>query len=173
MYYIYHIKGKKIGVSEEPDNRTKRQGFTKYKILETHTCIYEVSKREQELQKQYGYKVDNVPYWKIRLTPTKEGIIKGGKIAGEKNKEQFKKIASQHAVINSLKSRYKLQKKVYQYDLDGNLINTFDGTRDAIRQLGYCISANVRKKKKTCHGFVFSYELLVPTSECSSPISSS
>lgn len=173
MYYIYHIKGKKIGVSQEPDNRTKRQGFSEYEILETHNCIYEVSKREQDLQKQYGYKVDNVPYWKTRLTPTKEGIIKGGKIAGEKNKEQFKKIASEHAVNNSLKSRWKLQKKVYQYDLDGNLIQTFNGAREAKRLLGYCMGSNLRRKKKTCHGFVFSYEPLIPTSECSSCISSS
>jgi hypothetical protein len=164
MYYIYHIKGTKIGVSEEPEIRTKRQGFIEYEILEEHTCIFCVSDREQELQRQYGYKVDKVPYWKSRLMwPTKEGTIKGGKVAGEKNKEQFKKVASKFAKENSIKSRWKLQKKVYQYDLDGNLINTFDGVREAKRQLGYCMGANVRKKKKTCHGFVFSYELLIPS----------
>lgn len=38
------------------------QGYSDYEILETHTDIMEVSRREIELQKQYGYKVDNVYY---------------------------------------------------------------------------------------------------------------
>lgn len=86
MYYIYHLPNfihkngsiGKIGVSEEPDNRTKKQGFEKYEILETHTCIYEVSKREQELQKQYGYPVDLVPYFISR----KNWGSKAGKVGG-------------------------------------------------------------------------------------------
>ena len=42
-YYIYHIEGVKIGVSNNPKERVKRQGFSNYEILEEHTCIYEVS----------------------------------------------------------------------------------------------------------------------------------
>jgi hypothetical protein len=84
MYYIYHIKGVKIGVSEEPERRVNNQGYTDYEILEEHTCIFCVSDREQELQRHNGYKVDQVPYWKSRLMwPTKEGTIKGGKVAGK------------------------------------------------------------------------------------------
>jgi hypothetical protein len=79
-YYIYHIKGVKIGVSEEPNNRTKKQGFDNYEIIETHTCIYEVSKREQELQKQYGYPVDKIPYYISR----KNWGSKAGKVGGRK-----------------------------------------------------------------------------------------
>lgn len=88
MYYIYHIKDRKIGVSEDPEYRTRRQGFTEYEILELHFNIFMVSNREQELQKQYGYPVDRVPYWKTILTPTREGILKGartwGRIGGRK-----------------------------------------------------------------------------------------
>ena len=65
-YYIYHIPGIKIGVSDNPDVRTKTQGFSKYEILEEHTNIKTVSEREIELQKQYGYPVDKVKYWKVR-----------------------------------------------------------------------------------------------------------
>jgi hypothetical protein len=63
-YYIYHIKGVKIGCSDEPELRVNKQGYTEYEILETHTDIMVASNREIELQKQYGYKVDKIPYWK-------------------------------------------------------------------------------------------------------------
>ena len=86
-YYIYHIKGKKIGVSTEPKIRVKRQGEIEFEILETHTDIYKVSDREIELQKQYGYKVDKVPYWKTyeqrKKYRTKENCSKGGKVGGK------------------------------------------------------------------------------------------
>jgi hypothetical protein len=39
MYYIYHIKGVKIGCSTQPKIRVKRQGYTEYEILETHNDI--------------------------------------------------------------------------------------------------------------------------------------
>jgi hypothetical protein len=66
IYYIYEIPGKKIGVSKNPSNRAgKRQGATNWNILEEHTCIKTVSIREQELQKQYGYKVDSELYCNV------------------------------------------------------------------------------------------------------------
>jgi hypothetical protein len=61
-YYIYHIEGVKIGVSTNPQKRVQDQGYMDFEILEEHTDIYVVSDREQELQKQYGYKVDLSPY---------------------------------------------------------------------------------------------------------------
>ena len=64
-YWIYHIPGVKIGVSQKPECRVlKQQGFSEYEILEEHTNAKEVSKREIELQKQYGYPVDKIEYWK-------------------------------------------------------------------------------------------------------------
>ena len=62
MYYIYHIKGVKIGVSTEPEIRVKNQGYTDFEILEEHTDINLVSNREMELQKEYGYRIDRVSY---------------------------------------------------------------------------------------------------------------
>ena len=61
-YYIYHIEGIKIGVTTNVPRRMRQQGFTEWQHLETHTCVYEVSDREQELQRQYGLPVDDVPY---------------------------------------------------------------------------------------------------------------
>lgn len=61
-YYIYHIPNIKIGCSTEPDERVKNQGYSNYEILEQYNCIDTASKREQELQKEYGYPVDIAPY---------------------------------------------------------------------------------------------------------------
>ena len=60
-YCIYHIPGKKIGVSKDPKYRVeKRQGYDEddYEILEMSDDIDYISKREIELQIEYGYKPD-------------------------------------------------------------------------------------------------------------------
>lgn len=63
MFYIYHIPGVKIGCSTQPKKRVEKQGYSSYEILEEHSCIDSASKRELELQKEYGYKLDTSPYW--------------------------------------------------------------------------------------------------------------
>jgi hypothetical protein len=83
MYYIYEVPGVKIGCSEEPDKRVAKQGYTNYVILEEHDCIYKASDRERELQKQKGYFVDIIPYFKSR----QQWGSKGGKTQGRKNVE--------------------------------------------------------------------------------------
>ena len=73
MYYIYHVPEEKIGTSIEPETRVANQGYSEFEILEEHTCIYEVSRRERELQEQYGYPVDPIPYWLTIEKFTKKG----------------------------------------------------------------------------------------------------
>ena len=75
MYYIYHIPGVKIGVSTEPEKRVANQGYSDYEILEEHTDIYEVSSREIELQKEYGYRVDRIPYWQSKERFLKASMV--------------------------------------------------------------------------------------------------
>ncbi|MCP4987456.1 MAG: hypothetical protein GY928_15790 [Colwellia sp.] len=68
-YYIYHIPGKKIGVTCDLINRvTVQQGYApgEYEILEEHTDIDVVSVREIQLQKAYGYKVDRKLYKNLK-----------------------------------------------------------------------------------------------------------
>jgi hypothetical protein len=102
MYYIYHIKGVKIGVSEEPENRTKKQGFDDYEILETHTCIYEVSKREHELQKEYGYPVDLCPYFISRGNwGSKAGKV-GGNTKSDLRDKKCSELGKRTGPINAL-----------------------------------------------------------------------
>ena len=65
MYYIYHIPGKKIGVTRNLKNRvTLMQGYKEgeYEVLEQSTDIDYISDREIELQKSYRYKVDRQSY---------------------------------------------------------------------------------------------------------------
>ena len=64
-YVLYHIPGKKIGVTNDLYNRVeKQQGYEvgEYEILDSSTDIDYISKRELKLQKEYGYRVDMKPY---------------------------------------------------------------------------------------------------------------
>ena len=64
-YTIYHIPGKKIGVTNDLYNRVEcQQGYEvgEYEVLESSDDIDYISKREIELQKKYGYRVDLKPY---------------------------------------------------------------------------------------------------------------
>jgi len=65
MYYLYHIPGKKIGVTRNLNTRvTLMQGYKEgeYEVLEQSNDIDFISDREIELQKSYGYKVDRKLY---------------------------------------------------------------------------------------------------------------
>ena len=70
MYYLYHIPEKKIGVTRDLENRVeKQQGYEEdeYEVLEMSDDIDFISNRELELQKEYGYRVDDVPYNKLKF----------------------------------------------------------------------------------------------------------
>ena len=65
MYYLYHIPGKKIGVTRDLNTRvTLIQGYkeNEYEVLEQSDDIDYISDREIELQKSYGYKTDRKLY---------------------------------------------------------------------------------------------------------------
>ena len=68
MYYLYHIPGKKIGVTCDLENRvTEQQGYEphEYEVLMESENILEISKNELLLQETYGYRVDMKPYNKL------------------------------------------------------------------------------------------------------------
>ena len=65
MYSIYHIPGKKVGVTRDLNKRvTQQQGYApgEYEVLFTGDDINQISLLEIELQKSYGYKVDTTLY---------------------------------------------------------------------------------------------------------------
>ena len=65
MYYIYHIFGKKIGVTRNLNSRlTVQQGYQtgEYEVLDSSDDIDYISSKEAELQLIYGYKIDRDSY---------------------------------------------------------------------------------------------------------------
>ena len=65
MYYLYHIPGKKIGVTRDLKERVERQqGYNsdEYQVILTSKDIDFISNEEIELQKFYGYRVDRQLY---------------------------------------------------------------------------------------------------------------
>ena len=69
-YYLYHIPGKKIGVTRDLKERVERQqGYSEdeYTILMESDDIQKISIAEIEMQKAFGYKVDTVPYNKLKF----------------------------------------------------------------------------------------------------------
>jgi len=72
-YKLYHIPGKKIGVTLDPKHRVETQqgyGPGEYEILEESNDIDYISHREIELQKSHGYRVDETLY--KQLNPNKD-----------------------------------------------------------------------------------------------------
>jgi len=80
MYYLYHIPGKKIGVTRNLRARvTLMQGYKEgeYEVLEQSDDIDYISDREIELQKSYGYKRDRTLYKNLfklnmKVNPTEQ-----------------------------------------------------------------------------------------------------
>ena len=76
-YYIYHIPGKKIGMTCDLYNRvTEQQGYEpgEYEVLTTSEDVGFASDMERQLQKEYGYKVDRIPYNKLKCNNMKMNI---------------------------------------------------------------------------------------------------
>jgi len=74
IYYIYHIPGKKIGVTTNLKSRVEDQqgyGPGEYEILGEYTAITGASERELYYQRLYGYPVDIVPYDKLNCNKNK------------------------------------------------------------------------------------------------------
>ncbi len=64
-YYLYHIPGKKIGVTRDLIDRvTNQQGYQpdEYEVLDQSEDIDYISNREIELQQSHGYRVDRQLY---------------------------------------------------------------------------------------------------------------
>ena len=69
-YYLYHIPGKKVGVTRDLKERVEnQQGYEEgeYSILMETNDIMQVSNAEILMQKAFGYKVDIVPYNKLKF----------------------------------------------------------------------------------------------------------
>ena len=160
MYYIYHLphyvwvdrhKGRigKIGVAKDIKVRFKRytkKDLSDWEVLEEHNCKFKVSNREMELQKEYGYPIDSIPYWRMLEMSLKAGsiIVKTG------HQTKITKIAS--------KLR---QRKILQYDKAGNFIIEWNSMKEAGIGLDLhrqSISHCCRGKLKSTGGYIWKYK---------------
>jgi len=173
MYYIYHIPGVKIGCSQNIKKRMTHQKFSHYEILEEHSDVYLASKREIELQKQYGYKVDNIPYYQSlkMITKAQEVSLKtknewlpkvdwkarDAKIDWDARKQ---KIINHPNYINRRKvnNSWKLRKTLLQYDLEGNFIKEWTcGTKNMPIEFKNA-GGFAKQNKGTGYGFQWRYK---------------
>ena len=76
-YYLYHIPGKKIGVTRDLKNRVEKQqgyGPSEYDVIMKSDNIDYISEQEIYLQKMYGYRVDDEPYNELKFNNTNMNI---------------------------------------------------------------------------------------------------
>lgn len=107
-----------------------------------------------EVERQLGYFAAAISRCCLEKQKTAYNFIWSYKML---TKEELKKI------IKEIENNPTAAKKVYQYDLNGNLIKIWSSTMEIERQLGYK-SQNINDcclgKTKQSHGFFWSYEML-------------
>ena len=75
MYYLYHIPGKKVGVTTNLEERVhKQQGYYpgEYEIIEKSDDIDFISEGERIMQRFYKYRVDDVLYSELMINKNKD-----------------------------------------------------------------------------------------------------
>ncbi len=97
-YKIYEIPGVKIGCCQNEELRIReQQGFNDWIILAETDDIMLASDMERSLQRQKGYKVDRVPYYRMienghkktekKARASKENYAQAGILAGRSRSE--------------------------------------------------------------------------------------
>jgi hypothetical protein len=169
IFTIYHIPGVKIGCTTNLRKRLREQGLldTEWEVLETHTDNQVASKRETELQIQYGYPLDRSVYnFKTRS--------RVGSMGGKKNKESgfISKVGKIQGPIQGQKNiksgvlakgRQRTKelhsKLVLAFKKDtGDFVGEFESQNEAARQLRLdvgSISQVIRGKLNHTGGYTF------------------
>ena len=156
IYYIYHIPGKKIGVTQNLKVRIQNYKgieLSEVEVLEEHTDIHRVSLREQELQKEYGYKVDRIPYSQI-ISIVSQGGIKGGKLGGKRTVELGHLAKARELAWKAKRT------PISQYTKSGEFIKEFISTLQASKELKLNngnLNQVLKGKRNHTGGFVFKY----------------
>ena len=86
-YFLYHIPGKKIGVTRDLISRVvDQQGYSldEVEVLDQSTDINYISDRELELQQSYGYRVDRQKYKELYINKINSVVRKKEELAKER-----------------------------------------------------------------------------------------
>jgi hypothetical protein len=94
MYYIYHIKGVKWGMTNNLQRRLEQQNYTSADEVIEEADLDKAADLEKELNLRDGYPWNDTQDYRVISKLAKEGAkaqplsakIKGGKTTGEKNK---------------------------------------------------------------------------------------
>lgn len=162
MYYIYHIPSVKIGCTKNHKRRVNQQGYTEYTILEQYEDIDVASKRELELQKEYGYRVDTNTYSSSVQGYSVEKVKRAGSISAKKQWSENREKELQKGIKGGKVVKEKYSKTIIQYDLYDNFIKEWKGIKEAARTLNIKppnLSATLNGRQKTCGGFIWKYKI--------------
>lgn len=149
-FFIYHKKGKKIGCTNNLKRRVEfEQKILDYEILEVHTDIFLASKREKELQREYGYRVDGAPYYVQYFRSkkrTREGILAAAK---------------KQAIAKKGKRQKHLEHPVEQFTKEGKFVKRYPSIGRAAKALN-CDPTNIwacltKDYRKSAMGYKWQY----------------
>jgi NTP pyrophosphatase (non-canonical NTP hydrolase) len=77
MFYIYHIKGVKVGCTNDLKKRVEQtQGYNNYEILASTDNIKHASKLEIHFQQVFNYKQDKNSYLQLMINKNKKIMTK-------------------------------------------------------------------------------------------------
>ena len=145
--------------------RMKQQNIKEgeYEIVEKHSNAKTASIREIELQKQYGYKVDNIPYWKTLKNSKKaqNPIAQAKRVANTDYKSRVLNIDYVNRKIDFIKKAKKYEKPIIQYDLKGNIVKHWDSAKQAEKELNLSqggIGQCCRGKLKQAYGYIWTHK---------------
>ena len=143
MYYVYYIKGIKIGCTKNLKKRVEQeQGYKDYTILFKSKDIKKASNAERYFQEQLGYKVDLNTYENLTNNKTK-------------TKEMIKK--TNHTITFKVKKN-NINK---EFLLNLGVINDLNG-RDIIicEELSDWILKNLKKSQFNNEMFIYNQSLI-------------
>ena len=155
MYTIYHIPGKKIGVTRNLNSRvTKQQGYKpgEYEVLFSTDDISKISQKEIELQKSYGYKVDRQSY-KNLITKNKKMNINATEQTSTfpvpLNKLKGQLMDNLDLVWATSHGNFKITKEVIPWLLKNARTSMFNNNRCYVYNKAFDEAINTKKKKKS------------------------
>ena len=139
-YYLYHIPGKKIGVTRNLIERvTNQQGYypDEYEVLDQSEDIDYISSRELELQQSYGYKVDHKPYkklFKMKINATEQTStfpVPLNKLKGRLMDELGRQWETLHG-------KFEVNKDTIDWIVKNAKTSMYDANRSYIYNKAYC-----------------------------------
>jgi phosphoribosyl-ATP pyrophosphohydrolase len=135
LYYIYHIPGKKIGMTRNIYNRViKCQGYKpgEFQILESSYDKEFIEKKEQQWQRFFNYKKDFASYDEAERSPINQF---------KSNKTMYTNVTDQTTTFNVPVNKL----KGFLMDNLGHTFTTSYGTYTVTPELVKILMANVRE----------------------------